>query len=428
MVNLGRVIFCILVIFIITYTNSTSAQNNQPEVRRTYDEAEKLYLRGNYQGSIDYIDANAKSLSNSSDSLLYLKIINLEHLYKASADGTRKLESTINTFFSRARKYIFPDNKYDEVVAIYTKVQQFKEADRKFFEKVNIDSKTLSIALLSMDIEKINTYIGSYKNSYYSNELNEIVANKSAQISQIEKANRERLRDSTYEANSKIIGKKTFLTLSYAIPIQKHSASLNTEEDVLDLLNSNSKEAITPTFVLGGSLFDLCGNLFTIKRFKIGMIFTLLDFNYHTIEFGNNTILQKSVNDNKKFTQIVSINAGTRIGLMASYLLTKRIAVAPYFQMIPSANVLYSSMAYEKKNETAGTTEKYEIKQQFANFNLSNELGLRFYFFESLYLGFFVQNGLYNWANTVSRSSVKDSEVKTKADYKFQTYGIRLGF
>lgn len=424
---------CVLnLVFVTLLTfsfNLSKAQSTQQRQKQMYKEAEKLYLRGNYQGSIDYLENKDKILAGSSDSLIYLKIINLNNIYLNSNENTKRLESTIDIFFHRARKYIFPENKFNEVVVIYTKVKQFKETDSKFYTNAVIPPEYISISTLNNEIEKINHYLGINKNSYYSNELNEIISGKSTLITKLEQDNLKKLKDSTFRSNLQLIGKKTILTLSYSAPTHKSAIVLNNENDILNLLDGESNNIIkvVPDYVLGASLFDFCGNLFLRTRFKIGLIFTLLDFHYQTINFDQNTILQKSLDDSSKLKQIYSINAGARVGLMASYMITEKITVAPYISIIPAANFLTSALAYKKKNETSGAIESYEIKQKFENFNLSYEFGLKFYFFKNLYLGFFIHNGLENWANIASRKSIKNSEVNLKADHNFQTYGIRIG-
>jgi hypothetical protein len=99
-------------VMLITVCITAKSQGTRTDIKPIYEEAERLYNAGNYNLSLEYLKREGGTMQNSRDSLLFLKIMNLENLYRSDFQKTTDLEATFKLFFARTNKFSFPDIKY----------------------------------------------------------------------------------------------------------------------------------------------------------------------------------------------------------------------------------------------------------------------------------------------------------------------------
>jgi hypothetical protein len=192
----------LLLVLGLTILNSGFSQINsqKPDITRIYEDAERFYRMGNYNASLEFLKKESGDWLTNSDTLMYLKIKNLDNLYKSNFDHTKDLESTLQRFFARVNKNTFPELKYSEVTSIFTTFQSFKERDKTFHDSVS----------RVFDLNKTNTlvplrqitgeYLKSYPNTYFSKELNGYVNSIDTKLTQLETAYKKKIKDSTNRA------------------------------------------------------------------------------------------------------------------------------------------------------------------------------------------------------------------------------------
>jgi hypothetical protein len=425
-----------ILVFVITsllnISLSYSQTYNTNSTYSIYQEAEKLYRLGKNQASIDFIYAKAKDLANTNDSLLYLQIVNLARIYKTDNKLTVLLEGTTFNFLQCVHKDFFPDNLYNEVVAVYIKLIRFQNADNAFYASANQHITQLNINTLKSRNDSIQKYIFDNPNSYYLAELNNLYINNSNSIAVIEKEILKRQNDSISLKNLRKVGKIHTLSVSYSFP--SHNAQKLTFDELGDVShffngNNDSIFPLVPDLALGLSLVNIGINLYTTKRFKLSIDWSILDIKYHMFNIENSVIKPKPY-DLTYLEKLQSFCIGTRIGLMVPVSVTNHIAIAPYFNIVPAFCFLYNPMGFvvNSDNSSGYKTGSYEIKPKTDSFNLSYEYGFRIYLYENKYVSAYMQNGNFNWINTITWNSFTDESYKTHSDYKYQVFGIRIGF
>src|SRR5215203_2283149 len=207
--------FFLLILGLMILNSGISQVNSQkPEITRIYEEAERLYRTGNYNASLEFLKKESGQWLTNSDTLMYMKIKNLDNLYRTNFDHTKDLESTLQRFFARVNKNTFPELKYSEVSSVFTAFQSFKERDKAFHDSVSrvIDlEKTNTLAPLR---QVTSEYLKSCPNTYYSKELNGYVSSIDAKLTQLETAHKKKVKDSTNRAALKKVGKMVSLNIS----------------------------------------------------------------------------------------------------------------------------------------------------------------------------------------------------------------------
>jgi hypothetical protein len=425
-----------LLVFVISLSSGISLSYSQGynvnSTYRIYQEAENLYRLGKYQASFDLIVAKAKPFLKENDSLLYLQIINLEKIFQSDNTLTVLLDETILNFLQRVQKGIFPDRFYSEVVNVYIKLKRFQNADDEFYTAVNHAIPPTDIRLLKVRNDSIQKYIIENKNSYYLEELNNLYQKNSNSILVLEKEIIDRQNDSISLHTLKKVGYIHTLAFSYNFPTNPIPKLIFDEvKDVGHFLNgtNDSISSLVPDLALGLSLVNFSFGLYTNKMFKLSLDWSLLDLKYHLFKI-ENSILKPKPYDLTYIEKLQSICVGTRIGLMVPVLVTKHIAVAPYGCIIPAICFLYNPMGYVVGSDNTEGYEigSYEIKPKNETFNLSYEYGIRVYFFENKFVSAYIQNGNYNWANTITRNGLTENKINTRSNYKYQVFGVRIGF
>jgi len=185
--------FLLLFLGLMILSSGISQVNSQkPDITRIYEEAERLYRTGNYNASLEFLKKESGDWLASSDTLMYMKIKNLDNLYRANYDHTKDLESTLQRFLARVNKNTFSELKYSEVTSVFTSFQSFKEKDKTFHDSVSrvIDlNKTNTLVPLR---QVTSEYLKSNPNTYYSKELNGYVSSIDTKLTQLETANKRR--------------------------------------------------------------------------------------------------------------------------------------------------------------------------------------------------------------------------------------------
>jgi hypothetical protein len=167
---------------------------------------------------LEYLKRESGDWLGMSDTLMYLKIKNLDNLYRTNLDHTKDLESTLQRFFSRVNKNTFPELRYSEVTSIYTNFQGFKERDRAFYDSVTRVLDINKVAALAPIRQVASDYLKAYPNTYYSTELNGYINNITNKLTEVEIARKKMEKDSLNRDAIKKVGKFLSINLTYSVP------------------------------------------------------------------------------------------------------------------------------------------------------------------------------------------------------------------
>lgn len=420
----------LLLVICLSIADSAFSQACKPDIARIYEDAERLYRNGNYSASLEYVKRESGDWLGMSDTLMYLKIKNLDNLYRANFNHTKDLESTLQRFFSRVNRNTFPELKYSEVTSIYTNFQSFKERDRAFYDSVSRVFDINKVASLASIRQVTADYLKAYPNTYYSTELNSSVNGIDSKLTQVELARKKMERDSLNRDALKKVGKLLTINLSYSVPQGGKTVfgGLENYSEVLSFYNGTYTGTLGEKYSVGASLAEAFINIYTGSRVKLGLNWSIFDGEYTVFDWSTNSIMSEKQSPKQLVKELKSIKAGTRLGPVLAILATKSMSVAVYYCARPGVQFLTGKAYFDIPNGTEIKT--YEITPSMANFNLSNEVGLKFYFFKKLFVSPYLHFGTYNWQNEITEvtSGGPGTKIETQADYKFKFIGIRLGF
>lgn len=170
-------------------------------------------------------------------------------------------------------------------------------------------------------------------------------------------------------------------------------------------------------------------NIYTGTRAKFALDWQVFDGEYAVFDWSSNVMLKNAETSGSSVTELKSIKAGTRIGPLVAVLLTKKIALGLYYSARPGIQFLMKPSYFTVG--TGSTATLYEVKPVIANFNFSNEVGVKFYFFGKIVLNPYLHFGTYNWKNDIQAATTVvggPPATRTQANYKFNNAGIRIGF
>jgi len=421
--------------------NSGISQVNseKPDITRIYEEAERLYRTGNYNGSLEFLKKEGGQSLTNSDTLMYMKIKNLDNLYRTNFDHTKDLESTLQRFFARVNKNTFPELKYSEVSSVFTTFQSFKERDKTFHDSVSrvidLDKTNTLVPLRQVTSE----YLKSSPNTYYSKELNGYVSSIDAKLTQLETAHKKKIKDSTNRAALKKVGKMVSLNISYSVPSGGKTifAGLDNYNEVMSFYNGTYTGDLGEKYSIGASLAEAFINIYTGKRAKVGVNWSLFDGEYTVFDWTNNSLVSEEQNTSKPIKELRSIKAGTRIGPVVAILLTRSVAVSLYYSARPGVQFLTGKTYFTVTNGSnaaipngSTNTTTYEIKPVQTNYNFSSEAGVKIYFFKKVFINPYIHFGKHNWQSEIKEVSANNSgnTITAQANYDFKFVGIRVGF
>jgi hypothetical protein len=426
----GNQFFLLFLGLIILNSGISQVNSQKPDITRIYEDAERLYRAGNYNASLELLKKESRDWLVNSDTLMYIKIKNLEYLYRSDLNYTKDLESTLQRFLARVNKNSFPEFKYSEVTSIYTNFQSFKEKDKAFYDSVSrtLDmNKTTSLVPIK---QVTNDYLKAYPNSYYSAELNGYVQNINDKLAQLEIEGKKRVKDSTNRAALKQVGKMLVLNLTYSVPNGGTTvfAGLHSYNEVVNFFNGNYTGPLGEKYSVGASLAEAFINVVVSTKTKFGINWNLFDAEYAVFDWSGNSYISEKQTAGEPIKELKSIKAGTRIGPVISFLVSKSIAVSVYYSARPGVQFLMGKTYFDVTNGTVIKT--YEVKPVQTNFNMSNEIGIKFHFFRRLFVSPYFNFGNWNWKNEISEiaAGVPTNTIETQADYKFKFIGLRLGF
>lgn len=405
-------------------------ESNGEKVIRIYEEADRLYKSGYYTASIEYLKRESGNLLTSSDSLIYMKIRNLEKLYRLKNDHSKDMDATLKLFFSRVNKYSFPEVKYTEVATYYTVFQGFKDRDKQFYDSVvrvfDID-KTASLPAIK---SVAGDYMKTYPNSYYTTELTNYINLINDKLLEMELVKKKKDKDSTSRSNLKMVGKALFLSVSYSVPSggKGRFAGANNYSEAQNFFKGNYTGSMGEKYTLGASLGEVYINVITGNRAKLGINWNLFDAEYTVFDWTANNFIKESESSTVPMKELKSIRAGTRIGPSIAVLVSKSLAVSVYYSARPGIQFLMHGSYFSYTNGTG--VSKYEVKPVIANYSLSNEAGLKIYFFKKLFIGPYLHFGNYKWQNDINDVSAGAAGGSTRGqtNYTFNYLGFRLGF
>lgn len=407
-----------------------SAQISKPDIPRIFDEAQRLYSQGSYLSSLEYLKKEAGEWIDRSDTLMYMKIKDLENLYRTDFILTKDIEATLQRFFSRVNKNTFPELRYSEITTIFTTFQSFREKDKAFLDSVSKVTDLNNTPALVPIKEVTQSYLKNYPNSYFSKQLNEYIVSINAKLSQIETARKKKEKDSINKDALKKVGKTLVLNLSFSVP--SGGKDLFTGAGDYDAALSFYKGLYTGSlgekYSLGASLAEAFINISSSPNVKFGLNWNLFDVEYTVFDWNTNSYMSEKQSTSQAIKELKSIKAGTRIGPNITILATRSIAVSFYYSARPGIQFLTGKTYFSKVNGTGTST--YEAKPILTNFNFSNEIGVKFFFFKRLFVSPYFHFGKYNWQNEISEVSTggSNSKIETQADYDFKFIGLRIGF
>jgi hypothetical protein len=418
--------FAILIVCLV-FSGMAICQVNEADrgnINRIYEQAEKLFRSGDYSASLEYLKRDGGTYLNSSDSLLYLKIKNLEKLYRADFLHTTDLESSLKLFLSRASNYSFPELKYSEVTRVYSEFSSFKERDKMFYDSISHAIDLTQPAILPGLRRVTANYLKATPNTYYNKELNAYVTDIDNNLAALAVKQKKQELDSSNRGRLKLVGKNMALNLSYTVPSggKRSFPGLHTYDDAVNFFDGKSSGGLGERYALNASLAETVINLYTGTRVKAAIDWNLFNVEYAVFDWTKDTLMHDKANSGTHIDNLKSLEAGTRIGPMVAVLLTKRIAVGFYYSARPAIQFLLHTSYF---NDGTGS---YSISPVIANFNLSHEIGLKFYFFERLCISPYLHFGTYNWKNDIKDISGNAADLRVQADYKFKYIGLRIGF
>ncbi len=431
----------LLLVLGLTILNSGFSQINsqKPDITRIYEDAERLYRTGNYNASLEFLKKESGGWLTNSDTLMYLKIKNLDNLYKSNFDHTKDLESTLQRFFTRVNKNTFPELKYSEVTSIFTTFQSFKEKDKTFHDSVSrVFDLNKTNALVPLR-QVTGEYLKSYPNTYFSKELNGYVNSIDTKLTQLETAYKKKVKDSTNRAALRKVGKMVTLNISYSVPSGGKTVfeGLDNYNEILSFYNGTYTGELGEKYSIGASLAEAFINIYTGTRAKVGLNWSLFDGEYTVFDWSNNSSVSEEQGTSKPIKELRSIKAGTRIGPVVAILLSRSISVALYYSARPGVQFLTGKAYFTVPNGSnaaipngGSNGSTYEIKPVQTNYNFSSEAGLKIYFFKKIFINPYMHFGKYNWQSEIKNvsSGGSDNTTKTQANYDFKSLGIRLGF
>lgn len=409
-------------LFFYFFVQSQINGRNSLDVSSIYENSAKYLYARNYTGALGNLNKEAGRNLYYSDSLVYLKIKILENLYSSSASYTADLDSALKVF-ARNVGYSFPELKKEEVKQINVTILNFKEKDKNFYQSVLNEKNNENSNDLKNFNDRILEYVRATPNSYYKKQLMDISSNITLHLSNI-------IRDSTYHAILHKIGKKRTLTISYSVPsgiIKNAFTEVQGYNDVINFFNGNTAVGMGAKYTIGASLGNVLINIYTGSRFKVAIDWSIFDGEYTSFDWSQDTLLRSKSSTGNKMTELKSIKAGTRIGPLVSVVLSKIFAVGVYYSFRPGIQFLMENPYFESKPDGSSNVQQYSIKPEILNYNMSGEMGLKFYLFGKLYINPFIHSGNYNWKNTITNSSGSGNDTKLQTNYHFTFYGVRVG-
>ena len=430
--TMRKIIFLIIFnqgLFNVLPIHSQIGTQSNSVITRTYLEAEKLFKEGNYSAVLAYLKNQTGNQTGFSDSLSYLKIVSLQRLYNSSIDLTMDLENSLNQFLSRVNRIVFPELKYSEVSSVYTEFQFFKEKDRRFYDSVakvtDLKRPTDLPAIRIVILE----YLKKTLNTYNSKELNEYVSSINKQLSDLATVRNKQIADSTNIENLKKVGKLLSLTLAYAIPSVGGGRirSIQNYSDVLNFFNGQINSGLGEKYALNASLAEALFNIHTSPLIKLSINWNLFEAEYAVFDWSPNSIIMDKESSGKVLNELKTLKAGTRIGPIILIRMTKNITGAVYYSARPGVQFIMRSSYFEQSN--GSVSESYRIKPVVSNFNLTNEVGIKFYFFKKLFINPYLHFGKYKWKNEIiNLSPISGSTIQVQTNYDLKYIGFRIGF
>jgi hypothetical protein len=417
--------------FALGVSGKAISQVTRADISRIYLEGERLYRSGNFKESLDYLKKESGNYINTSDSLMYLKIMNLANMYRSGFNYTTELETTLKSFLGKVNRYNFPEQKYSEVTSVYTDFQFFKEADKRFYDSVTKVLDYKNVASLNPTRNTITNYQKNYPNTFYSKELTAYVSEIDKTLAMIEQQRIRHEKDSTKHAILKSVGRKMVITAAYSVPTQgsKELPVLQNYNEVKNFFDGKYSGTIGEKYALNASFAETFINVYTGKNIKFAIDWNLFDAEYAVFDWNQNSFITDKESGGSAMKELNSIKAGTRIGPVIIFLLTKKIACGAYYSARPGIEFLLHTSYFTVTNGT--DTHQYEIAPVIPNYNFTNEVGVKFYFFKRTFISLYLHFGNHNWKNDISEITVNSSsnttqQVQTK--YPFQSVGLRIGF
>jgi hypothetical protein len=407
-----------------------AGQAKAGDVNKIYTAAEKQMLDGNFLASLETLKREAGSYLSSSDSLLYLKIKLLEFLFPASAIHTRDLDSTLKLFMRKVNKYSFSEQKYAEIGRINSQFLQFKERDKIFYDSIGTVARFERVEELAGIKRRIDDYLQITPGSLYAQELNTTSKNISNELARLEKIRKKAISDSTSRIALKRFGKGTVLNIGYNLPGANAKApftGLHGYNDALDFFSGRYKNGLGTKYSVNASLFNAMFNIYTSSRVKASIDWNIFDAEYTVFDWSRDTLLKDGPGENTlKNKELKSVKAGTRIGPTLTMLLNRKIAVSIYYSARPGVQFILGDHYFSLPKGSG--KEEYSLEPDMLNYNLSNEVGLKFRFFKTLYINPYVHFGKYTWKHEIKNLYETAGGKTVKANYPFTFLGFRLGF
>jgi hypothetical protein len=288
---------------------------------------------------------------------------------------------------------------------------------------LNKHDRLSSIKNVITDYQKITS------NTYYSKELTAYTTSIDNKLTELAELRKKQVTDSTFRSRLKAVGKKISINAAIAIPTTTSGnfRRLQSKNEIINFFNGSGADYLGIKYSMNFSLGEALINLSSSNRFKIALSWSVLDGELTKMDWSADTMLMDKESGGNEISSMNSIKAGTRIGLLAATMISKRMAVGIYYSARPGIQFLMNKSFFNAVN--GATIELYEVKPEFANFNLSHEFGLKIFFFEKTFINVFVHTGNYTWKNTINLlNGSNPNPVNTESNYPFKNLGFRIGF
>ncbi len=105
----------------LSMAGTAIAQDNDDQAKSAFTAAEIAYANGNYKEAVTKVMESERYAGGANSKSLYLKIRALDQLAASDASYVPQLTSSMDRFFEVTDKSLYPQEKYAEISAIYSK-------------------------------------------------------------------------------------------------------------------------------------------------------------------------------------------------------------------------------------------------------------------------------------------------------------------
>jgi hypothetical protein len=356
----------------------------------------------------------------------YEKITILSKLSLESPENFDLYEKAINLFLSNVNYHSLATYKYLKVELLYYSLIKQRKIDQKNFLTLSRKTVLSDTLALQARIDSINKYLLTTENSKYIDTLSYLEYVLTDAMMNIKHEVRRIRRDSLSLLTMSKLGLFSIIEVTFLTNFQgQKPIAFNDQSSANSFFGGEG--VLTPNIAIGGSFLNFGINLNKSNKFKIMLVTSLLDFNLHHFTVRSNNRLERfgSSTPTSPTNEFYSLHLGGRIGLMPTFRTGKNSALGFYIQFRPAYNYLMFQHNLESDPTMAEGTVTFN--DRFQNFNASYEVGLKYFLGNHFDIALYFTPIHYNWQINVQSANGEVVE-RLRADYKFNAFGLRLGF